>query len=171
MRFTKEFIEHERERIRTFRVLTHAEKVAQAALDEIERLQAENDRLKSDAEQNELILLALHEALKEKQARVQELELRVEWLDSDRKQLSLKVFSANKRVQELEREQRWIPVNKKPKNHGWHFVLYNNKINWDRGYVGVNFYYLDKEEWSNNEDVEFYCEFQPPIFQSPQEEE
>ena len=34
----------------------------------------ENDRLKSDAEQNELILLALHEALKEKQARVQELE-------------------------------------------------------------------------------------------------
>lgn len=112
-------------------------------VDEIERLQKENDRLKSDAEQNELILLALHEALKEKQAR----------------------------VQELEQEQRWIPVNKKPKNHGWHFVLYNDKINWDRGYVGVNFYYLDKEEWSNNEDIEFYCEFQPPLFQSPQEEE
>ena len=43
-------------------------------IDEIERLQAENDRLKSDAEQNELILLALHEALKEKQEHVQDLE-------------------------------------------------------------------------------------------------
>lgn len=31
------------------------------ALDEIERLQAENDRLKSDAAQNELILLELYE--------------------------------------------------------------------------------------------------------------
>ena len=38
--FTSEFIEHERERIGSFRVLTHAEKVAQAALDEIELLQA-----------------------------------------------------------------------------------------------------------------------------------
>ena len=42
--------------------------------DAVDKLKAENDRLKSDAEQNELILLALHEALKEKQARVQELE-------------------------------------------------------------------------------------------------
>jgi len=49
-------------------------------IDEIERLQAENDRLKSDAEQNELILLALHEALQEKQEHVQDLEQERRWI-------------------------------------------------------------------------------------------
>ena len=45
-----------------------------------DQLRAENDRLKSDAEQNELILLALHEALKEKQEHVQELEQERQWI-------------------------------------------------------------------------------------------
>lgn len=50
---------------------------------ERDQLKAENDRLKSDAEQNELILLALHEALKEKQEHVQELEQEQRWISVD----------------------------------------------------------------------------------------
>jgi len=44
------------------------------ALDEIERLQAENEKLKSKATTNDFILLELNDMLKEKQQRVQELE-------------------------------------------------------------------------------------------------
>ena len=67
MKFTKEFIAQERERIRTFRVLTHAEKVAQAALDEIERLQAENDLLQTNR-------MCLNRDLVKEQIHAQELE-------------------------------------------------------------------------------------------------
>ena len=75
------------------------------------------------------------------------------------------------RVQELEAERRWISVSERPKQHGWHFVLYNDKINWDRGFVGVNFYHIDKKEWSNEENIEFYCEFQPELPQPPKDGE
>jgi len=77
MKFTKEFIALQRRLINNSKVINlhyWGWGFAQAALDEIELLQAENDRLKSDAEQNELILLELYEALKEKQERVQDLE-------------------------------------------------------------------------------------------------
>jgi len=77
----------------------------------------------------------------------------------------------NNRIAELEAEQRWIPVSERPKQHGWHFVLYNDKINWDRGFVGVNFYHIDKKEWSNEENIEFYCEFQPELPQPPKDGE
>jgi len=83
--FTKEFIE----KLRTFNknildnelsiqhpFLNMHTSVFMSALDEIQRLQA----------------------------RVQELEVRVEWLDGDRKQLSEKIFAANKRIAELKNE-------------------------------------------------------------------
>ena len=67
MKFTKEFIAQERERSRTFSVLTHAEKVAQAALDEIERLQAENDLLQTNC-------MCLNRDLEKAQLHAQELQ-------------------------------------------------------------------------------------------------
>lgn len=51
------------------------------ALDEIERLQKYKEKLISDATQNEFVLLAYHDSLKEMKARVQELEQERDYLD------------------------------------------------------------------------------------------
>ena len=128
--------------------------------DAVDKLKAENDRLKSDAAQNELILLELYEALKEKQARVQELELRVEWLDSDRKQLSEKVFSANKHVQELEQERQWISISNLEKDGIYAYIDYRD------GNGVAYFIAINKIRYQRN-----HIEFLFPLPQPPQEEE
>ena len=94
-----------------------------------------------------------------------------DWTNRTHLQALDEIERLQSRIAELEAERRWISVSERPKQHGWHFVLYNDKINWDRGFVGVNFYHIDKKEWSNEENIEFYCEFQPELPQPPKDGE
>lgn len=87
--FTAEDIEHYRKQYAIWtsrRQTTPAELLLidrlRDALDHIERLQAENEKLKSEATTNDFILLELNDMLKEKQQRVQELEQERDYLDT-----------------------------------------------------------------------------------------
>ena len=79
---------------------------------------------------------------------VKELELRIEWLDGDRKQLSQKVLSANKRVKDLEKKRQWIGVDEIKEAGLYAFINYHtgNSV----GYFTpeyLNYYQKNHVKW------------------------